>query len=322
MRASHDFSLNTVTTNQSIKSLCPENQNIKPKYPFSEIIDLTPSEVEPKTFSPSNMSFVMETVPIRYDSVHYNTVSDVERSGTTHYGTVPDANHFELLYPSTLQSDKFLNTILVPLTVPLAFVQGLKPSKRNNTHLKNKYLKKRKFPRTPLLVPRIIELSKDVDPHLDHALILDPLTVVTMGLAAPELDALGQPFNAGFYPEVSSNPSTIKHQHPKPNHESGGEEISYIFSAWVHKQRTRMPMAACTIEGKICTSYRPRLSPDGEITEMVHFVYTISTRRTMPQRKPKSSHSCGKKLDNSYSPDLSFNVLNGEIMPDLYSDEY
>ena len=33
-------------------------------------------------------------------------------------------------------------------------------------------------------------------------------------------------------------------------------------------------------------------------------------------------NSCGKKPDNSYNPDLSFNALNGEIRPDLYSDEY
>jgi hypothetical protein len=44
-----------------------------------------------------------------------------------------------------------------------------------------------------------------------------------MGLAVSELDALGQPFNAGFYSGVSSNPSTIKYQHPKPNHEGDGE---------------------------------------------------------------------------------------------------
>jgi hypothetical protein len=42
----------------------------------------------------------------------------------------------------------------------------------------------------------------------------------------------------------------------------------------------------------------------------------------MPRRKPKSSNSRGKKPDNTYNPDLSFNALNGEIMPDLYSDEY
>ena len=155
--------------------------------------------------------------------------------------------------------------------------------------------------------------------NLDHGLILDPLTVVTMDLAFPEPDSLWQPFNAGFYPRGSSNPSTIKHHHPIPNCENGGEEISYRFSARVHKQRTRMPMAACTTEGKIRTSYRPRLSPDGKITKMVHFVYAVSARRTMPRKRSKSSNSCGKKPDISYNPGLSF---NDEIMPDLYSDEY
>ena len=47
-----------------------------------------------------------------------------------------------------------------------------------------------------------------------------------MGLGVPEPDTLGQPLSEGFYPGVSSNPSTIKHQHPKANHESGGEKIS------------------------------------------------------------------------------------------------
>jgi len=35
----------------------------------------------------------------------------------------------------------------------------------------------------------------DVDPHLDHGLILDPPTVVTMGLVVLEPDALGQTFS-------------------------------------------------------------------------------------------------------------------------------
>ena len=73
-----------------------------------------------------------------------------------------------------------------------------------------------------------------------------------MGVVVPEPDAIGQP-PKGFYPRVGSNPSTIKHQHPKANHESGGEEISYRFSARVHKQRTRMSMATFTIERKIRT---------------------------------------------------------------------
>ncbi len=39
-------------------------------------------------------------------------------------------------------------------------------------------------------------------------------------------------------------------------------------------------------------------------------------------KKQNQKNSCGKKCKNSYNPDLSFNALNGEIMPDLYSDEY
>ena len=46
------------------------------------------------------------------------------------------------------------------------FVQGFKTSKRSNTHSEKR--RKNKFSRTPLIVPRIIELSKDVDPHLDQ----------------------------------------------------------------------------------------------------------------------------------------------------------
>ncbi len=36
-----------------------------------------------------------------------------------------------------------------------------------------------------------------------------------MGPVVPEPDALGQPLSEGFYPRVSSNPSTIKHHQPK-----------------------------------------------------------------------------------------------------------
>ncbi len=115
---------------------------------------------------------------------------------------------------------------------------------------------------------------------------------------------------------------TYKNQHPKPNHARGGEEESYRFSAGVHKQSLCMPMAARITEGKIRTSYRPRLSPDGRVTKVVNFVYTISERRTMPRKKLKSSHSCVKLPYSSYKTGISFNALNGEIIPDLYSDEY
>ena len=51
-------------------------------------------------------------------------------------------------------------------------------------------------------------------------------------------------------------------------------------------------------------------------------MYTISARRSMPRKKLKSSPSCSKKPDSSYKPGISFNPLNGVIIPDLYSDEY
>jgi hypothetical protein len=136
LRASRDFSL-SLLQQIGVLSHYVQKTNIKPKYPFSEENDLTPSKVKPNTFSPPIMSLVMETVPIRSDSVHYITVSNVVRSGTTQYAIVLDANHFELIYPSIVQFGKILNTIHVPLTVPLAFVQRLKPSKHNNTHFKN-----------------------------------------------------------------------------------------------------------------------------------------------------------------------------------------
>ena len=135
-----------------------------------------------------------------------------------------------------------------------------------------------------------------------------PLVVPKLVPGAPEISRTG----------VCSNSSRIKHQHPKPNHASCGKEESYRFSAGVHKQRFCMQMAARTTEGKIRTSYRPELSLDGKIIKMVHFVYTISARRSMPRKKVQSSPSCGKKTDSSYKPGISFNALNGEIIPDLY----
>ena len=105
--------------------------------------DLTTTKAKPKTLSPPNMTLSTETVPVRDDSVRHDTVPNFVRSGTPQYGTVPysivpDANHMELIHPSTVQSISILSTIPVPLAVPLTFVQGLKTSKRSNTHCKNK----------------------------------------------------------------------------------------------------------------------------------------------------------------------------------------
>ncbi len=85
-----------------------------------------------------------------------------------------------------------------------------------------------------------------------------PLAVLEPVPGAPEITRTG----------VCSNSSPIKHQHPKPNHAGGGEEESYRLTAGMQKQSSRMPMAARTTEGKLRTSYRPRLSPDGKITRM------------------------------------------------------
>ena len=58
----------------------------------------------------------------------------------------------------------------IHVTVPFSFVQGYKTSKR-------------KLSRTPLIVPRIIELSKDANPHLDQRVA--PLTVITTDVVVP-----------------------------------------------------------------------------------------------------------------------------------------
>ena len=169
LREFHDFPLFSESTNQSIKSVCPEKQRIQSNRSSSETNNLTLSGVEPKTFPFPNLPLVMETVPIRADSVPYGTVSNAVRPSTIQYGTIPDENHFELI--STVQSGTNsnktsvpltvpFNTTPVPLTVPLAFVQGLKPSKRNDSRFKNIYSKQKKLARTPLLVPRIIKHSK------------------------------------------------------------------------------------------------------------------------------------------------------------------
>ena len=86
---------------------------------------------------------------------------------------------------------------------------------------------------------------------------------MTMDLVVREPAYLGGA--TGTRAGVSSNSSNIKNQQPKPNHYSGGKESTYRFSAGVHKQRPCMPMATRTTKGKIRTSYRPQLSPDGKI---------------------------------------------------------
>ena len=88
-------------------------------------------------------------------AVQSDTVQKGYRTGTQKYGTMSNFND-------------------VPATVPPSFVQGLSTPKRNNSGLRNKYIKMRKLSRTPIVVSRIIEYSKDADPHLDQN---NPLTI-------------------------------------------------------------------------------------------------------------------------------------------------
>jgi hypothetical protein len=138
------------------------------------------------------------------------------------------------------------NLDYLSVTVPPSFVQVSIMPKRTDSCLRNKYTKKRKISRTPIVIPRIIDHFKDANPHLDQ---VNSLTVITMDLEVAPL-AVSEPVPGApeiTQTEVCSNFSPIKHQkHPKPNHASGGEEESYIFSARVHKQSLRMPMAART----------------------------------------------------------------------------
>ena len=59
--------------------------------------------------------------------------------------------------------------------------------KRADSCLRNKYTKKRKLSRTPIVVPRIIDHSKDANPHLDQ---VNSLTVITMDLEVAPLAVL------------------------------------------------------------------------------------------------------------------------------------
>ena len=95
-----------------------------------------------------------------------STVPRTVRYNTKLYDIVPGV--FDAVQYGTPCNQDFVH-----VTVPFSFVQGLKTFERNYTHLyKNKY--KKKVSRTPLIVPRIIELSKDANPHLDQRVV--PLT--------------------------------------------------------------------------------------------------------------------------------------------------
>ena len=127
------------------------------------------------------------TVPVSSDTVRFNTVPRIVRSDTKLYDTVLGV--FNAVHYGTPCTQDF-----VLVTVPFSFVQGSKTSKRNNTHIRNKNNKK--YSRTPLIVPRIIDQYKDADPHLDRAEA--PLAFITMDLVVPQPEALGGPTETGL----------------------------------------------------------------------------------------------------------------------------
>ena len=114
-------------------------------------------------------------VPIRSNSVQCATVPPFISPDAVLSHTVPENTHINLHGISTGVQiyDTLSNLQDVPATVPPSFVHGLFIPKRTDSCLRNKYMKKRKLSRT-LVVPRIIEYSKDADPHLDQN---KPLTV-------------------------------------------------------------------------------------------------------------------------------------------------
>ena len=69
------------------------------------------------------------TIPIRSNTVRFNTVPRNVRSDRELYNIVPSV--FNAVQYGTPYNQDF-----VPITVPFSFVQGLKTSKRNNTRSK------------------------------------------------------------------------------------------------------------------------------------------------------------------------------------------
>jgi len=155
------------------------------------------------------------------------------------------------------------------------------------------------------------------DPHLDQRAA--PLTLITMNWVVSEPEALGGP--TVTYAWVCSNPSNIKYQQPK-HFVVAGRNLRTYFShgcisrfrvcRWRHVQQ-KEKYVHCTVP-----SYPPM-----ENQQNWYILCTLFfLRRTMPRNMTKSSKSRGKKTDISYKPGISFNALNGEIISDLYSDEY
>jgi len=195
LRAFHDFSKNSHTKTENENSMWSKKQNIKSKCPVV-VTDNTLLQNEALLQITVPLGGVLHGVSLddsitKTESSHsYGFPNSAQYSTGTctvsspnpdmvQYGTIPG-----VIDPTTVRTDSvphctILSPEIVPPTVPLTFLQGLKMPRRIDSHSKNKYTKIRKNSRTPLFVPRIIEHSKDADPHLDQS---NPLTVITMDL--------------------------------------------------------------------------------------------------------------------------------------------
>jgi len=239
------------TIKQNNQSLYGEKQCINSILPTAVSKSLLNSL---PTVNKSHISELAAAVPIHSNSIQHGTVPLSESPNTAQYVIVPKVAFTTFDHTDVVQYGTSSNQDLLTVTIPIrlkyvqfdtsnsvppceivspSFVQGLYMPKRNDSCLRNKYTKKIKLSRTPLIVPSIIDHSKDDNPHLDQDNIL---TVITMDLEVAPL-VVFEPVPG--LPEITrtgvcSYSSPIKHHHLKLTHVKGGEEESYRFSAGVH----------------------------------------------------------------------------------------
>jgi hypothetical protein len=127
-RASHDFSNHITLTNQNKVSLCLKNHN---KDSICPVIYQKPNqEISPNSLSTSQIPLFSKKVvivPELTNTVRFSTISRIVRHDAELYNVVLGVLH-------AVQHGKPCNRDYVPFMVPLSFIQGLKTSKRSNTH--------------------------------------------------------------------------------------------------------------------------------------------------------------------------------------------
>ena len=112
-----------------------------------------------------NQDPVPTTVPIRLNTVQYH-VPPSESPSTVYFDNVPETALANSHRTNTEDYSTLSKFNYIPAMVPPSFVQGLIMPKRTDSCLRNKYTKKRKLSRTPIVVTRIIDHSKDAKTKL------------------------------------------------------------------------------------------------------------------------------------------------------------